>query len=105
MWPRKSVGPACPESSSDSFYVEKCHRPHTKRKGDRHIQLVACKTTVQRSVWTVPIETSSKPRGTFVDAALPPDETGQRFGVRLVLRGVPQHARPFAFGSLVDFPT
>jgi hypothetical protein len=38
------VGTGCPESSSDSFYVKKWHRAHTKKRV-RRIQLVACKTT------------------------------------------------------------
>jgi len=50
-------------------------------------------------------ETTAKSRSTFVDATLPPDERGKRLRTRLVLRYIPQHARPLRSCSLVDFLT
>ena len=87
-----------------TFYVEKWHRPHTKKRV-RHVQLVACKITVQRSVWTVSTEATRKSRRTCVDATLPLNERGKRFGICLVLSCVPHHARPLRSCPLFYFLT
>jgi hypothetical protein len=50
-------------------------------------------------------EASGKPLSAFVDPTLPPDECGKRLGVCLILRGVPQHARPLGSRSFVDLVT
>src|SRR5438093_12823354 len=58
--------------------------------------------TVRRSASTASPETG-KPRGTFVDATLPPDERGKRFTMRFVFGTVTEHARPLGPRSLVNF--
>ena len=52
---------------------------------------------------TAPPKTSGKSVSAFVDAALAPDERGKRIRTRLVLRCVPQRARPFRPRSPVHF--
>ena len=47
--------------------------------------------TVRRLASTASPETG-KPRGTFVDATLPPDERGKRFTMRFVFGTVTEHA-------------
>jgi hypothetical protein len=47
-------------------------------------------------------ETTRKSPSTFVDAAFPLNKRGKRFGARLVLRSVPQQARPLGSGPFVD---
>jgi hypothetical protein len=44
-------------------------------------------------------KTKCKSRSTFIDPALVLNEGGKRFGTRLVLRCVPQHARPLGSRS------
>ena len=51
----------------------------------------SARRTVQRSISTTSPKVTGKSRRTCVDAALPPDECGQRFGVGLVLHRIPQH--------------
>ena len=48
---------------------------------------------------------TSKPRRTFVDAALALDEVPQRLIQVLVFRRVPQHTGPFASRALIDLVT
>jgi hypothetical protein len=50
-------------------------------------------------------ETSGKSVSTPVDPALALNERGKRLSNRLVLRRIPQHARPLRSCSLVDFLT
>jgi hypothetical protein len=61
--------------------------------------------TVSRSATTASTEASTKPRGTFVDAALAPNERGKGFTMRFVFATVTEHARPLRSCSLVDFLT
>src|SRR5436309_6604824 len=58
--------------------------------------------TVRRSASTASPETG-KPRRTLVDATLALNEGGKRFRTRLVLRCIPQRARPLGACSLVNF--
>jgi hypothetical protein len=50
---------------------------------------------VPQSSLGAPLQTWGKSRRTFVDATLALNEGGKRFRTRLVLRCIPQHARPF----------
>ena len=56
----------------------------------------------RRRAATASPQTRAKSLRTLVDATLAPDERGQRLSVRLVLRRVPQHARPLGSCSLID---
>jgi hypothetical protein len=49
-----------------------------------------------------PAKAPGKPASTFVNSAFALDELIQRFGMALVFQRVPQHARPFRPGALVD---
>jgi hypothetical protein len=60
-------------------------------------------TQFNRLVLTASPKTTRKSLSTFVDAALPLDERGKRFGARLVLRCITEHARPLGSRPLVDF--
>jgi hypothetical protein len=57
------------------------------------------------SATTASPDATGKSRSTFVDAALALNEGGKRFGTRLVLHRISQHARPLRSCSLVDLLT
>jgi hypothetical protein len=75
--------------TQEAFHLRRrCKRAPTDKKSKRQIHLVACKTTVRRSVLTASTETAGKSLRTFVNPALALNERSKRFGLRLVLHRV-----------------